>query len=190
LIEIRKTLVIIEETRSEGGKRVEPPVRKVGVLAVVNNPYVGRFSQDLDEIIEFSGGLGRQLGNLARETIAHPVEGYGKAAIVGTSGEQEHAVAFLTTVFGDAFREAVGGGKAWISSATKRGCAGSRIDIPIAFKDALWVRSHYDALEVGIPDAPNPDEVVVAVAVTNRERPQARLGGLRKEDVKGEDGLR
>lgn len=190
MIEVRKTLVIIEETQLEGGKKVEPPTRKVGVLAVVNNPYAGRYSQELGEIVEFSAGLGRQLGDLARQALGQPVEGYGKAAIVGTNGEQEHAVAFLTTVFGDAFRAAVGGGKAWISSASKRGCAGSRIDIPIAYKDALWVRSHYDALEVGIPDAPNPDEVLVAVAVSNRERPHARLGGLRKEEVKGEDGLR
>jgi hypothetical protein len=118
------------------------------------------------------------------------VQSYGKAAVAGTNGEVEHTHAFLTSVMADRLREAVGGGRAWISSNGKRGPMGTSIDVPLAFKDALLVRSHYDTITVTVPDAPEPDEVVVIVAGANRGRPNFRLGGLKLEDVKGEDGLR
>jgi hypothetical protein len=118
-----------------------------------------------------------------------PVESYGKGAVIGLAGEQEHGVALLTTVFGNVVRDAAGGGKAWISSMTKRASPGSAIDVPLAHKDALYVRSHYDGITVTLPDAPLPDEIAVICAYANRERLNARVGGLSKDKIKGLDGL-
>jgi hypothetical protein len=126
---------------------------------------------------------------MAVAALGGPAESYGKGGIVGTDGELDHANMFLTTALGDALRNAVGGGKAWIASTSKKGGPGTALDVPLAHKDALYVRSHYDALEVRIPDAPLADEVVAIVVVANRGRLNYRLGGLRKEDVKGKDGL-
>ena len=188
-IEIRKVVTIVEEVRSEAGIVASRPLRRVATAAVVSNPYAGRYQEDLSALVEFSGELGRLLGTRAVEALGDAPESYGKAAIAGTNGEQEHANAFLTTTFGDELRRAVGGGKAWISSATKVGPMGVALDVPLAYKDALYVRSHYDAMEVRIPDAPRPDEVVVIVTITNGARLNARLGGLAKDQAKGEDGL-
>jgi hypothetical protein len=110
--------------------------------------------------------------------------------VIGVAGEQEHGVAMLTTVFGDVLRDAVGGGQAWISSLTKRAAAGATIDIPLAHKDALYVRSHYDGITITLPDAPLPDEIAVICAIANRERVNHRVGGLLKQDIVGKDGLR
>ena len=190
MFEIRKLLTIVEEVRSEGGMVAERPLRKVAAVAVVRNPYAGRYQEDLSAMVEFSSELGALICPRAVEALGDPPESYGKGAIAGTGGEQEHANAFLTTAFGDELRKAVGGGKAWITSATKVGGPGTTLDVPLAYKDALWVRSHYDAMEIRVPDAPLPDEVVVAAVVANGGRLNARLGGLRKEEVKGENGLR
>ncbi|HXG35786.1 MAG TPA: amino acid synthesis family protein [Dehalococcoidia bacterium] len=188
----RKVIIVSEEVHSEGGKPDQGgPLRKVAALAVIANPYAGRpWSENLDELVQPSKELAQLLAKRALGALGGPVESYGKAAIVGLAGEQEHANACLTSVFGDAFREAIGGGKAWLPSVTKRASAGTLIDIPLAYKDALWVRSHYDAITVAVPDAPLPEEILVGLAVANRGRINARLGGLRKEEVKGEDGLR
>jgi hypothetical protein len=159
-------------------------------MAVFGNPYAGRYEPDLSAAVAWSRELGALLGKMAVEALGSPPESYGKGAIAGTNGEQEHANAFLTTTFGDALRDAVGGGAAWISSNTKRGGPGTSLDVPLAYKDALYVRSHYDTMEVRIPDAPLPDEVVVIAFVASRGRLNARLGGLRKEDAIGKDGLR
>ncbi|MBX5491275.1 MAG: amino acid synthesis family protein [Chloroflexi bacterium] len=188
---IRKLLTLVDETLSEEGREALQPLRRVAALAVVSNPYAGQgYVADLGEAVRWSAELGTLLGQRAVAALAAPVEGYGKGAIAGLAGAQEHANAFLTSSFGDAFRATVGGGKAWIPSTTKVGPAGVALDIPTAYKDALWVRSHYDTLTVQVPDAPRPDEVVVAVVVTSGGRLNARLGGLRKEEVRGEDGLR
>ncbi len=189
---IRKLLTIVEEVNVEEGREAAAALRRVAALAVVSNPYAGKeYHADLSEAVRWSAELGTLLGTRAVAALGGAaVEGYGKGAIAGEDGAQEHANAFLTSSFGDAFRATVGGGKAWITSATKVGPAGTALDIPTAYKDALWVRSHYDALEVRIPDAPLPDEVVVGVVVTNGGRLNARLGGLRKDEVRGEDGLR
>jgi len=189
-LEIRKYVTFVEHVVREAGIEVEPPLRKVAVAAVVKNPYAGRYSEDVSEIVDGSVELGRQLSRLLVEAMGGPVQSYGKAALAGSNGEVEHTHAFLTTVFADQLREAVGGGKAWISSTGKRGAMGSSIDVPLACKDALFVRSHYDTITVTVPDAPEPDEVVVIVAGANRGRPNFRLGGLKYEDIKGEDGLR
>jgi len=187
---IRKLLTHVEDVLVETGIEVDPPLRKVAVLAVVKNPYAGRYSTDLSEILEFSRELGDMLGKRLFEAMGAPVQSYGKSAISGMHGEVEHAHAFLTTVFADQFREAVGGGKAWISSTAKRGEMGTSIDVPLASKDALFVRSHYDTITVHVADAPAADEVVVIVAGASRGRPNFRLGGLKFADIQGEDGLR
>jgi hypothetical protein len=188
---VRTFVTGIVEDRSREGVVTDRPLRKVTVGAVVNNPYAGRYVEELSEAVEFSTELGGTLGRMAVEALGEPVLSYGKGCIVGLEGSQEHGVMFVTTAFGDAFREAVGGGAAWISSTTVVAAAGSALMIPLAHKDALWVRDHYDAVTLHPPaDAPKADEVVVAVAVANRGRLNARLGGLQAEDIEGEDGLR
>jgi hypothetical protein len=188
-IQIRKLVTVVEEARSEAGIAAQRPLRRVAAMAVVSNPYAGRYQEDLSALVEFSRELGRLLGGRAVEALGDAPESYGKGAIAGDAGEQEHANAFVTTTFGDELRRAVGGGKAWISSATKVGSMGTSLDVPLAYKDALYVRSHYDAMEIRVPDAPRPDEVLVVAVVANRGRLNARLGGLTKEQAKGEDGL-
>jgi hypothetical protein len=191
-MELRKVVVYLEEITTEGRRTDdEGPLTKVAALAVIRNPYAGRpWSSDLGELIGASRQLAQLLTARACRALNAPVEGYGKGAIVGTAGEQEHANACLTSAFGDVFREGIGGGKAWLPSVTKRGGPGSSLDIPICYKDAIWVRSHYDAITASVIDAPLEDEILVGLAVTNRGRINARLGGLQKNDVKGEDGLR
>ncbi len=186
---IRKIARFLEDGLVDSGIPVEPPYRKVAVAVVLENPYAGRFSEDLSEIINFSVGLGDQMGALLVETMNGPIQSYGKSCIVGMNGEEEHGYAFVTTAMADQVRMAVGGGSAWISSTGKRGGPGTSIDIPLAHKDALYVRSHYHSMTVSVPDAPGPNEVVVVMAAANRGRPNFRLGGLRHEDVIGEDGL-
>jgi hypothetical protein len=178
-IQIRKFYSQIEEIHSSAGRSDGEPLRKVAVCAVIENPYAGKgYVEDLSDLVKASGELGRELGERAIALLGASVESYGKAGIVGINGEQEHINASLTSVFGDAFREAIGGGAAWITSATKAGVAGVVIDVPTAFKNDVWVRSHYDSMEVRIPDAPHPNELVVIAAVTNRGRLNARVGGL------------
>lgn len=187
---IRKVLTQASETRSEAGRATEPPLRKVVAAAVVSNPFAGRYVADLSPAVEFSPGLGTLLGELAVDALGASAMSYGKAGIAGTAGEQEHAVMFITTPFGDALRACVGSGAAWISSATLVAGPGVPITIPLAHKDALYVRDHYDAVTLYPADAPRPDEVVVAVAVASGGRPNHRLGGLRADEIVGVDGLR
>jgi hypothetical protein len=186
---IRKIVTVVEDGLEEAGMPVDPLYRKVAVAVVITNPYAGRFSEDLSEIIDFSISLGDLLAGRLVEAMGEQVNGYGKASLVGTNGEAEHGHAFLTSRTADRLREAVGGGKAWIPSTGKRGGPGAIIDVPLAHKDALKVRSFYDTITVSIPDAPAPDEAVIIMAGANRGRPNFRLGGLLLEDVVGEDGL-
>jgi len=191
-ITVRKWVLFKEEVLNEMGKDDgQGPLIKVASVAVIKNPFAGSYVEDLSMLIEASKTVGDEL---ARRAVASVPEGriqsYGKASIVGLSGDLEHAVALLTTAFGDILREHVGGGKAWISSVTKRGAPGIAIDVPLAHKDALYVRSHYDAITVVVPDAPLPDELMMIAAVANRGRINARLGGLSVSEIKGEDGLR
>lgn len=187
---IRKFITQSEEERSREGIEADPPLRKVIVAAVIHNPFAGSYHDDLSEAVEFSAGLGARLGGMATAALGEPVLSYGKGGIAGLDGSQEHVVMFLSTAFANPLRESVGGGVAWMSSATVVAPAGSPITIPLAHKHALYVRDHYDAATLYPGDAPRPDEVVVAVAVANRGRLNARLGGLAAEDVVGEDGLR
>jgi hypothetical protein len=189
-LQIRKMLAFVDEARSEAGRTSDIPLRKVAAVAVVTNPFAGRHVDDLSDLIEASAAIGSEVGAKAVQLL-HPffAESYGKGAVIGMAGEQEHGVALLTTVFGNVLRDTVGGGKAWISSLTKRGVPGSTIDIPLAHKDALYVRSHYDGITLTLADAPLPDEIAVICALANRERLNARVGGLSKSKIKGDDGL-
>jgi hypothetical protein len=188
-MQIRRTLTFIEEIAEEAGRRIDPPLRKVAVAAIVANPFAGRFEPDLKPLTDASATIGQRICGLAVSLLGHAPQSYGKAAVIGMDGEQEHGVAMLTTVFGNVMREAAGGGKAWISSLTKRAAPGATIDIPLAHKDALYVRSHYDGITITLPDAPLPDELAIICAYASRGRPNHRVGGLAAADTKGLDGL-
>lgn len=186
-LEIRKVVTVVEEVRTEGGRSDEgPPLRKAACAVVLRNPYAGReWSADLSELIEPSAELGELVGSTVAKALDAPVESHGKAVLVGTAGEQEHGNAVKTTTFGNPFREAFGGGKAWLPSTTKRCGPGASVDVPLCFKDEIWVRSHYDTITVSIADAPAPDEIVLVGAVASRSRINARLGGKTLEQATG-----
>ncbi|MBS1881560.1 MAG: amino acid synthesis family protein [Actinobacteria bacterium] len=183
---IRKLVTIVEELRTEGGRGDEGgPLRKAACAVVFHNPYAGRdWSEDLSELVEPSARLGELVGGTLREALGEaPVESHGKAVLVGLAGEQEHGNAVKTTAFGNPFREAVGGGKAWLPSTTKRCAPGAPVDVPLCFTHEIWVRSHYDTITVAIPDAPAADEIVLIGAVATRGRLNARLGGVTKQEA-------
>lgn len=187
---VRAWVSQVEQIEHTGGPHADPPLLKAAVGVVIANPFAGRYVEDLSELTAPSAALGTELGSRAAALLGGaPVQSYGKGGIAGVHGEQEHVVACVTTVFGDAFRAAVGGGAAWISSATKRGTIGTELDIPLAHKDSLYVRSHYDAVTFRAPDGPRPDELVIVVAVASGGRVHDRTGGLRAADAVG-DGLR
>ena len=189
-MKIRKLVTIVEEIRADGQKEMARPVRKAAAVAVIENPFAGRYEADLAPLVHVGEELGTLLGKRAVEALGAPVESYGKAAVVGLDGEYEHAAAILHPALGGPFRTAVGGGKALIPSAKKLGAAGTAIDVPVHYKDAAFVRSHFDAMEVRIPDAPKANEIVVALVVTDGGRPHPRVGGLTRDEARGEDGLR
>jgi len=190
---IRKIVVVVEETHEEGGQAIDPPTRKAAAIAVVQNPYAGRFQPDLEVLIDLGERLGWQLGHRAVAALGiapGQVQSYGKAAIVGEDGELEHAAAILHPKLGAPLRASVERGAALVPSAKKRGGMGCPIDVPLGHKDAAFVRSHFDAMEVRIADAPRRDEILVAVVVTDSGRPRPRIGGLEAQDAVGKDGLR
>ena len=159
-MEIRKIVKIVEETRMEMGKAVDPPARRAAAAAVIKNPFAGRYEADLDELITVGEELGGILGKMAVEALGispDQAESYGKGAIVGPRGELEHAAAILHPKLGAPLRDAVGGGKAIIPSAKKIGGPGTEIDVPVHYKDAAFVRSHFDAMPVLVQDAPRGD---------------------------------
>lgn len=190
---IRKLLTVVEETRSEMGRAITPPTRRAAAMAVIANPCAGRYVEDLSELIAIGEELGGLLGERAVAALGiapSQVESYGKAAAVGENGELEHAAAILHPKLGAPLRRAVEKGAALVPSNKKRGGMGVPLDIPLGHKDAAYVRSHFDGMEVRVADAPRADEIVVAVAVTDSGRPLPRVGGLSKNEIKGEDGLR
>ena len=193
LAKIRKLIVQIDETRIEMGQAVTPPTRRALAMAVIENPYAGGYSENLDELIAIGEELGGLLGDKCVQALGiapDQMQSYGKAAIVGEAGELEHAAAILHPKLGAPLRRAVGHGAALVPSAKKRGGLGTAIDVPLGHKDAAFVRSHFDAMEARVADAPRANEIVVAVVVTDSGRPLARIGGLQLADIKGEDGLR
>lgn len=191
--QIRKTSVIVEETQQDQGKAVDPPTRKAAALAVIANPFAGRYEDDLTELMEIGAELGDMLGRMCVEALGiepGEAESYGKAAIVGEGGEWEHAAAILHPKLGAPLRKAVEKGAALVPSVKKLGGPGTAIDIPLGHKDAAYVRSHFDGIEVRMPDAPRAGEILVAISVTDSGRPFPRVGGLTTDEARGEDGLR
>lgn len=191
--DIRKIVVIVEETHREAGQPIAPATRKAAAIAVIANPFAGRHVADLEPLI----AIGEELGALLtqRAVAALGIEGgaaesYGKAAIVGEGGELEHAAAILHPRMGTPVRKALEKGAALIPSAKKMGGMGAAIDVPLGHKDAAYVRSHFDAMEVRLADAPRTGEILVAIVVTDSGRPLPRIGGLQKHEIKGQDGLR
>jgi hypothetical protein len=175
--DVRCWTSIVQEISHEGGKR-GAVLLKAAVAVIIRNPFAGKHIADLSLLIGPSAVLGRVMGQRASALLSgREVQSYGKGGIAGLNGEQEHVVACVTTVFGDALREAIGGGLAWISSATKTAAAGTSIDIPLAHKDELYIRSHYDAISIAVPDGPRPDELMICVGVASGGRVHERVGG-------------
>ena len=183
-LNIRRTFTLIDDKRVEAGRHAETPLRKVAVIYLLENPYIGRYVEDLSPLIQASEGLGRQMAQTALKALdGMPVQSYGKGGVVGLSGEQEHANALLTTTFANPFREAIGGAQAWISSMTKVAAPGTVIDVPMNCKDDVYVRSHYDGMTLLIPDGPMPDEVAIIFCMGTGGRINARVGGMRYEET-------
>lgn len=191
-VEIRKIVSSVEEVYYEGFAKTEKPIRRCTVAAVITNPCAGRYVEDLTPLYEIGEELGQTLVDIGLKELGTEVVNYGKAAIVGLNGELEHGGALLHPRLGKNVRATIGGNcKAPISCNKKVGVPGAKIDIPLAYRSALAVRSHYDSIpEVGIWDAPRADEVVVILALTDGGRPHARIGGWSMEQVIGEDGIR
>jgi hypothetical protein len=192
-MKIRKIVVTVESTFSEMGRKIDPPTRRAVATAVIENPFAGRYSEDLEELMQAGEELGGLLGRKCVEALGiapADAQSYGKAAMVGENGELEHAAAVLHPRLGAPLRKAVEKGAALVPSSKKMGGPGQALDVPLGHKDAAYVRSHFDGIEVRMNDAPRANEIMVAVAVTDSGRPLARVGGLRHEEAKGEDGLR
>lgn len=192
-VQIRKLVVQVDETHREMGQDIHPPTRRALAMAVIDNPCAGRFEASLDALIAIGEELGGLLGQRCVQALGiapGQAQSYGKAAIVGEAGELEHAAAILHPKLGAPLRLAVDKGAALVPSAKKMGGLGTAIDVPLGHKDAAFVRSHFDAVEARIGDAPRAHEILVAVAVTDSGRPLARVGGLTVAEVKGQDGLR
>ena len=190
---IRKIIVQLDEIHQEAGKAVAPPTRRALAMAVIDNPYAGRFSESLDELIDIGEELGGLLGQRCVQALGiapAQAQSYGKAAIVGEGGELEHAAAILHPKLGAPLRVAVSQGAALVPSAKKQGTLGTAVDVPLGHKDEAFVRSHFDAMEARVADAPRANEIVVAVVVTDSGRPHARVGGLQVHEIVGKDGLR
>jgi hypothetical protein len=190
---IRKLVVQVDETRIEMGRPIEPATRRAVAMAVIANPYAGRYAADLEELTAIGEELGGLLGAKCVQALGiqpEQAQSYGKAAIVGEGGELEHAAAILHPRMGASLRRAVSKGAALVPSAKKMGGLGTAIDVPLGHKDAAFVRSHFDAIEARVADAPRAHEILVAIAVTDSGRPLARVGGLQQHEIQGEDGLR
>ena len=178
---------------NESGEAADgEPLRKIVIAACLHNPYANKpFTPDLGDVVQRSPALGLEIGRRVLQALrGQAFEGYGKACIVGTAGEYEHGNAYLTATMMDPLRELLGGGLAWVPSTGKRGGPGCTIDIPLAHRDAVYVRSHYDTVTATFHDGPNPDEIIVAFALATRGRLHARLGGLKASEIKARDGLR
>ena len=191
--DIRKIVVVMDEVHREMGRAIAPPTRRAAAAAVIANPFAGTYVEDLSELIEIGAEMGDLLGRkcvAALGIAGAQAESYGKAAMVGENGELEHAAALLHPKLGAPLRAAVEKGAALVPSSKKRGGPGQPLDIPLGHKDAAYVRSHFDGMEVRINDAPRANEILIAVAVTDSGRPLPRVGGLTVDEIKGEDGLR
>ena len=190
---IRKLVTIVDEIHSEMGKTINPPTRRAAAIAVIENPFAGFYQEDLDDLMSIGEELGSLLGKRCIEALGikpSEAESYGKAALIGENGELEHGAALLHPRMGAPLRSEVEKGAALVPSSKKRGPMGDALDIPLGHKNAAYVRSHFDGMEVRVSDAPKANEILVAIAVTDSGRPLPRVGGLKAEDAEGEDGLR
>ncbi len=191
-VHVRKRLLMVEDIFHEGGPIADNPQRRAAVLVVIRNPFAGRYVENIEGFMDDLKPIGL---DMARSLVAalggNPkvVQGYGKGAIVGSAGELEHG-ALWHVPGGYAMRDVLGGAKAIVASTKKVGGPGTRLDIPITHINASYVRSHFDAIEVGIADAPRADEILLALVMTTGPRVHARVGGLKASEIKGEDGLR
>jgi hypothetical protein len=190
-LKIHRTMTVVESREiDEAGAPADRPLVKAAVAVVVENPFAGRYVEDLKPLIEASVPIGEMMGQMIVKAMGeHKVESYGKAGLVGINGQQEHANALLTSDFAAPIRKAIGGGVAWVSSMTKVTGAGVPIDVPMNHKDAIYVRSHYDGMSLTFHETPAPNEIVLIFCVASRGRLNARVGGLKAEDAKGVDGL-
>jgi hypothetical protein len=190
---IRKIATWVEEVHTEAGRAISPPTRKAVAAAVIENPFAGQYVEDLSDLMEIGAELGGLLGAKAVAALGvepAAIESYGKAALVGENGELEHAAALLHPKMGAPLRNAVEKGAALVPSSKKRGGPGQDLDIPLGHKDAAYVRSHFDGIEVRLNDAPRANEILVAIAVADSGRPLPRVGGLTHDEAEGKDGLR
>ena len=191
-IKIRKYHTLIDETFHEGGPVADEPIRMAAVLAIVENPYAGRYEADITPMMEALKPLGLEMsGRLIDALGGDPgaIESYGKGAIVGEAGELEHC-ALWHVPGGYAMRELLGDAAAIVPSSVKVGGMGARLDVPLGHINAAYVRSHFSGMEVGLNDAPRANEIVFVLAMTTGGRIHERVGGLRADEIKGEDGLR
>lgn len=192
-MKIRKIAVNVEETHLEIGKSISPPTRKAVAVAVIENPFAGTYQEDLAPLMDMGADLGRLLGKKCVEALnisPSEAESFGKSAMVGENGELEHAAALLHPKLGAPLRKEVEKGAALVPSSKKMGSPGQVLDVPLGHKDAAYVRSHFDGIEVRLNDAPRANEIMVAVAVTDSGRPLPRVGGLTHQEAEGKDGLR
>ncbi len=190
---IRKLVTFMDETRTEMGREINPPTRRAAAVAVIENPFASHYAEDLEALMVIGEELGGLLGEKCVAMLGiepSQAQSYGKAAMVGENGELEHAAAILHPRLGKPLRAAVEKGAALVASSKKMGSMGQVLDVPLGHKDAAYVRSHFDGMEVRINDAPRADEIMVAVAVTDSGRPLPRVGGLTHEEAEGKDGLR
>ena len=191
--DIRKIATWVEETHREIGQQISPPTRKAVAVAVIKNPFAGSYTQDLTPLMDIGAELGGLLGDKCVAALGitpAQAESYGKAAMVGEGGELEHAAAILHPKLGAPLRVAVEKGAALVPSSKKMGGPGQVLDVPLGHKDAAYVRSHFDGIEVRLNDAPRAGEILVAVAVTDSGRPLPRVGGLTHAEAEGKAGLR
>lgn len=191
--DIRKIAVFVEETHREAGREIAPATRKAVAVAVIANPFAGEYVEDLTPLMDMGAELGELLGRRCVEALGispAQAESYGKAAMVGENGELEHAAALLHPKMGAPLRKEVEKGAALVPSSKKMGGPGQDLDVPLGHKDAAYVRSHFDGIEVRLNDAPRANEIMVAIAVTDSGRPLPRVGGLTHEEAEGKDGLR
>src|ERR1700685_579094 len=190
-IAVRKRIITVEEIFHEGGPPVKTPLRRGAGVAVIHNPFAGRYVEEIAGFMDDLKPLGIQMAQdlVAALGGAKLIEGYGKGAIVGAAGELEHG-ALWHVPGGYAMREILGGAKAIVPSAKKVGGLGARLDVPITPINASYVRSHFDSMEAGVADGPRADEMWLALVMTTGARVHARVGGLKASEIKGEDGLR
>ena len=193
IAKIRKMVTVVDEIHYEMGQQINPPTRRAAAIAVIENPFADKYVEDLEMLMQIGEELGAILGKRCIKALGikpSAAQSYGKAALIGENGELEHGAAILHPRMGTPLRKEVEKGAALVPSSKKRGSMGDPLDIPLGHKDAAYVRSHFDGMEVRVNDAPRANEILVAIAVTDSGRPLPRVGGLSADAAEGKDGLR